>query len=131
MIFVTGVFGMAAYSVSKRRRAHGIRIALGAQKKSAGGRWAGPSGSWLSGGRWTSLGSSRAGCWFTIVYRATSRDPVVLAGVVAAMDMLHSLRHGFQRSASCRVIRRYYCARSEGLNWASIFYKGARDHQRS
>ena len=55
MIFVTGVFGMAAYSLRKRGRGHGIRIALGAQKKSAGGRWTGPSGSWLSG-------SSRAGC---------------------------------------------------------------------
>jgi ABC-type antimicrobial peptide transport system permease subunit len=33
MLTVTGIFGMAAYSVSKRLRELGIRIALGAQRK--------------------------------------------------------------------------------------------------
>ena len=33
MLAVTGIFGMAAYSVSKRLRELGIRIALGAQRK--------------------------------------------------------------------------------------------------
>ena len=33
MLSVTGVFGMAAYSVSKRRRELGIRMAVGAQRK--------------------------------------------------------------------------------------------------
>ncbi|HXN25655.1 MAG TPA: hypothetical protein VN902_00945 [Candidatus Acidoferrales bacterium] len=33
LLSVTGIFGMAAYSVSKRLRELGIRIALGAQRK--------------------------------------------------------------------------------------------------
>jgi hypothetical protein len=65
----------------------GIRIVLGAQKKSVDGLRTGPSGSWLSVGRWTTLGVLSG----QIVYRATSSSPVVLSGVVAAMDMLHSL----------------------------------------
>ena len=33
MLSITGIFGLAAYSVSKRLRELGIRIALGAQRK--------------------------------------------------------------------------------------------------
>ena len=33
MLSITGIFGIAAYSVSKRLRELGIRVALGAQRK--------------------------------------------------------------------------------------------------
>src|SRR6516164_9169438 len=33
MLSITGIFGMAAYSVSKRFKELGIRVALGAQRK--------------------------------------------------------------------------------------------------
>ena len=52
MLAITGVFGMAAYSVSKRLRELGIRIALGAQRREVcGRRWGGLSNCWRSG-RW-------------------------------------------------------------------------------
>ena len=50
-----------------------------------------------------------------IAYQATPRDPLVLAGAVAAMSLLGLLAHGFQRNARCRSIRRCCCARSESV----------------
>ncbi len=38
MLSITGIFGMAAYSVSRRLRELGIRIALGAQRKGSSAR---------------------------------------------------------------------------------------------
>jgi predicted permease len=90
MLAVTGVFGMAAYSVSRRLRELGIRVALGAHRaqlvRSALGR---PLLVLLSG--------STAGLIFgvlasrllaALVYQATSRDPLVLLGAVAAMTII-------------------------------------------
>ena len=54
MLSITGIFGMAAYSVSKRMRELGIRIALGAQRKevlqAALGRRFQIAGLWFGGG---------------------------------------------------------------------------------
>jgi len=90
MLAITGIFGMAAYSVSKRLRELGIRMALGAQRievlRAALGR---PIKLLVCG--------SAAGLFFGIlatrilahiVYQANPRDPLVLAGVVLAMLLL-------------------------------------------
>jgi hypothetical protein len=54
MLSITGIFGMAAYSVNKRLRELGIRVALGAQPKEvlpAGlGRAVKITGVWFGGG---------------------------------------------------------------------------------
>jgi predicted permease len=87
MLAITGIFGMAAYSVSKRLHELGIRIALGAQRKevltSALGRvfrllTIGSAAGLLLGLAATKLLSY-------IVYQATPRDPLVLSGVVLTM----------------------------------------------
>ncbi len=90
MLAITGIFGMAAYSVSKRLRELGIRIALGAQRKevlqAALGR---PSNCWrLVRRRDCSSGLLATRVLAYIVYQATPRDPLVLAGVVLAMALL-------------------------------------------
>jgi ABC-type antimicrobial peptide transport system permease subunit len=90
MLALTGVFGMASYSVSKRLRELGIRIALGAQRRevlvAALGRtlWV------MAIGSATGLGLGVAASRFLslVVYQATPGDPVVLGGVVAAMLLL-------------------------------------------
>jgi predicted permease len=93
MLAVTGTFGMAAYSVSKRMRELGIRVALGAQRlqmlRSAPGR---PVGLLVAGsGIGLLLGMLTSRLLAAIVYQATSRDPLVLGGAVATMILLGAL----------------------------------------
>jgi predicted permease len=90
MLSITGIFGLAAYTVSRRLRELGIRVALGAKRaqvlKAALG----------SAFRLLAIGSSAGlllGLLATrvlalVVYEATPRDPLVLAGVVLAMLLL-------------------------------------------
>jgi ABC-type antimicrobial peptide transport system permease subunit len=90
MLSITGIFGMAAYSVSKRLRELGIRMALGAQRKevlqAALGRAFKLLALGSSGGLLLGILASRVLAF--IVYQATSRDPLVLACVVLAMSSL-------------------------------------------
>jgi predicted permease len=90
MLSITGIFGMAAYSVSKRLKELGIRMALGAQRmevlQAALGRplkllaWGSAAG--------LLLGLAAARVLSYIVYQASPRDPLVLGGVVLAMALL-------------------------------------------
>ena len=90
LLAVTGIFGMAAYSVSKRLRELGIRIALGAQRKEVLTAALSRPFKLLAYGSAAGLllGILVSRVLALIVYQATSRDPVVLAGVVVAMAML-------------------------------------------
>ena len=90
MLAVTGIFGMAAYSVSRRMKELGIRVALGARKtqlmSAAVGR---PMvllvvGSML--GLFAGIFASRL--LGQIVYQANPRDPVVVGGTVLTMALL-------------------------------------------
>ncbi len=87
MLAVTGVFGMAAYSVSKRLKEFGIRVALGSRRtqlmRAALLR---PllllfSGSLLG----LLLGVVASGLLAHLIYQATPRDPLVLAGAIVTM----------------------------------------------
>jgi predicted permease len=90
MLAVTGVFGMAAYSVSKRLKEFGIRVALGSRRtqlmRAALIR---PlvllfSGSLLG----LLLGVVASGLLAQLIYQATPRDPLVLAGTVVVMTFV-------------------------------------------
>jgi len=87
MLSITGIFGMAAYSVSKRLRELGIRMALGAQRKEVLQAALGRPLTILAFGSAAGLvlGILAARVLAHIVYQATPRDPLVLAGVVFAM----------------------------------------------
>ncbi len=90
MLSLTGIFGMAAYSVSKRLRELGIRMALGARRSEVLKAALGRSIRLLAIGSATGLllGILAARVLAFIVYTATPRDPLVLAGVVLAMLLL-------------------------------------------
>jgi hypothetical protein len=90
LLAVTGIFGMAAYSVSKRLRELGIRMALGAQRKEVLRAALGRAFKLLAVGSAAGLllGILASRVLAFIVYEATSRDPLVLAGVVLAMALL-------------------------------------------
>jgi ABC-type antimicrobial peptide transport system permease subunit len=90
ILSITGIFGMAAYSVSKRLREIGIRMALGAKRTEVLQAALGRAVRLLAIGSATGLvlGILASRVLAFIVYQASSRDPLVLAGVVAAMSLL-------------------------------------------
>jgi predicted permease len=90
MLSVTGIFGMAAYSVSKRLRELGIRVALGAQRTELLGAALGRALKLLALGSAAGLvlGILATRVLAHIVYQASPRDPLVLTGVVVAMGAL-------------------------------------------
>jgi predicted permease len=90
MLSITGIFGMAAYSVSKRLRELGIRMALGAQPREVLQAALGRAVKLLAFGSVAGLllGILASRVLASIVYQATPRDPLVLAGVVLAMSLL-------------------------------------------
>ena len=90
MLSITGIFGMAAYAVSKRKKELGIRMALGAQRKEILQAALGRAFKVLAFGSAVGLllGILASRVLASIVYSATPRDPLVLAGVILAMMLV-------------------------------------------
>ncbi|MCU1321642.1 MAG: hypothetical protein JWM43_1291 [Acidobacteriaceae bacterium] len=90
MLALTGIFGVAAYSVSNLLRALGIRIVLGARRRQVLRAALGRVFRLLAAGLMVGLllGIAATKLLSVIVYQATPRDPLVLAGVVLAMLLL-------------------------------------------
>ena len=90
LLAATGIFGVASYTVARRLREMGIRVALGAQRvqvlKAALGRTALLLGAGSVAGLGLGILGSRV--LSSIVYQATFYDPVVLAGAVVAMILI-------------------------------------------
>jgi predicted permease len=90
MLAVTGIFGMASYTVSKRMRELGIRVALGARRREVLQAALGRSVKLLCAGSIAGLllGMAATKVLASVVYEATPRDPLVIGGVLVAMVML-------------------------------------------
>jgi ABC-type antimicrobial peptide transport system permease subunit len=90
MLAVTGIFGIASYSVAKRLREFGIRIALGAQRTEVLQAALGRALRLLGVGSVVGLllGFMTARTLAFIAYQGTSGDPLALAGVVLVMVLL-------------------------------------------
>ena len=90
MLAVTGIFGMAAYNVSRRMKELGIRVALGARTKHVMSAAVGRPIALLVVGSLLGLLSGVLASRFLgqIVYQANPRDPVVVIGAVLTMALL-------------------------------------------
>jgi predicted permease len=90
MLCITGIFGMAAYAVSRRVRQIGIHMALGAQRTQVLQAVLGRAVKLLVLGSAVGLflGILASRVLAFIVYQATPQDPLVLVGVVLAMSLL-------------------------------------------
>ncbi len=90
LLAVTGIFGMASYTVSKRLRELGIRLALGARRKQVLRSALGRAFVLLSTGSVAglALGLLATKVLSFIVYQASPNDPLVLGGVVFTMLVL-------------------------------------------
>jgi predicted permease len=90
MLAVTGIFGMASYTVSKRLRELGIRMALGARRKQLLRAALGRAFVLLAVGSAAGLllGILATKVLSYIVYQASPNDPLVLGGVVLTMLVL-------------------------------------------
>jgi predicted permease len=87
MLAITGIFGMASYTVSKRLRELGLRIALGANQRKVLGAALGRAFRLLAIGSVAGmiLGVLATRVLSSIVYQATPKDPLILGSVVLTM----------------------------------------------
>jgi len=90
MLSVTGIFGMAAYSVSRRLKELGIRMAIGARSTEILQAALGRAIRLLAVGSAAGLllGVLAARVLAHLVYQANPRDPLVLGGAVTVMMLL-------------------------------------------
>jgi len=93
LLAATGIFGMASYTVARRLREMGIRVALGAQRSQVLRAALGRTVLLLAVGSAAglALGALGSRVLASVVYEATVYDPVVLAGAIAAMLLIGAM----------------------------------------
>jgi predicted permease len=90
MLAITGIFGLASYTVSKRMRELGIRIALGARQRQILRAALQRTAILLAIGSAAglALGFAAGKLLAGIVYQATASDPLVVLAVAATMALI-------------------------------------------
>ncbi len=107
MLAVTGIFGLANYTVSRRMRELGISVALGAQNRQVLRTALGRVGWLLSLGSCAGLllGIGASKLLTSIVYQATAADPLVLFMVALTMAILGLVSAAIPARRACTSIR--------------------------
>jgi hypothetical protein len=93
LLSITGTFGLASYTVSKRLRELSIRVALGAQAKQVLSAALGRMMVLLAGGSLAGLllGVAASRVLSVVVFQASAQDPYVLAAVALTIVLTGSL----------------------------------------
>jgi ABC-type antimicrobial peptide transport system permease subunit len=93
LLSITGTFGLASYTVSKRMRELSIRVALGAQARQVLAAALGRMLVLLAGGSLAGLllGVAASRVLSVIVFQASAQDPLVLAAVAFTILLTGSL----------------------------------------
>ncbi len=93
LLTITGTFGLASYTVRKRLRELGIRVALGAAAKQILSAALGRMLILLAAGSVVGmlLGAAASRVLSAIVYHASAQDPLVLAAVAVTTLLTGSL----------------------------------------
>ena len=118
MLAVTGIFGMAAYSVSRRMKELGIRMALGARKTQVMSAAIGRPMVLLGVGSVLGLlaGIFASRLLGQIVYQANPQDPVVVGGAVLTMALLGIVASAIPARRALAVDPSNSCGKSEAVN---------------
>jgi len=97
MLAVTGIFGLASYTVSKRTRELGIRVALGAAQTQVLRAALQRTAVLLAAGSVAglALGVAASKLLASIVYQATAADPLVIACVALTMALIGLISAAF------------------------------------
>jgi ABC-type antimicrobial peptide transport system permease subunit len=87
LLSITGIYGVAAYNVSRRQREIAIRVAIGGCRYHVVRQILGRTGIFVSIGclAGLALGMGASRLLGSIVYQATPRDPLVIIAVVLTM----------------------------------------------
>jgi len=90
MLAVTGIFGLASYTVARRLHELGIRVALGAQKMHVLSAALGRTALLLGVGSLAGLvlGAAASRVLASIVYQATASDPSVILAAIGTMALV-------------------------------------------
>jgi ABC-type antimicrobial peptide transport system permease subunit len=90
MLSLTGMYGLSAYTVSRRTREIGIRVAIGARPAQVLRFVFGRIGTLVTAGAMVelALGVAAADVLASIVHQASSRDPIVIVAAVVSISLV-------------------------------------------
>jgi predicted permease len=90
MLSLTGIYGLSAYAVSRRTREIGIRVAIGARPAQVLRFVFGRIGTLVTAGALVGLvlGLGAADVLASVVYQASSRDPIVIVAAMVSISVV-------------------------------------------
>lgn len=105
LLTLIGIYGVLAYSVASRTREIGVRMAIGATRRSIIGLVVGHGMTWVGVGIATGLISALAGSRFvaSLLFEIPARDPVTFAAVAGAVTLVALMACSIPAVGAARV----------------------------